>query len=130
MIATTQALMSGDRRVVDGFVAARKFWNEFFRLRRDWTIEHFREWFSIYQTRYESAIPNLERRLKQEIMVLTCLGSLNDETDINGDNRRLAITVAKGILTSTVSHEVKDYGRDAVRIYGLEKEVPEASEPF
>ena len=118
--------MNGDQQTPEAFVAAGKFWDDFFQDKREWSVEQFRDWFSKFQVRYEFALPGDDRPLKKRIMALTCLGSLFEKGDEFGDNRDLAVKAAKALLTSDVSLEVKADGWDAVKLFQIHRSVRRA----
>src|SRR5690348_16905368 len=126
MIWAILDFMNGNRQTLEGFVAARKFWDEFFQDKREWSVEQFRDWFSMHRVRYEHALPGDDRPFKKRIMALTCLGSLFEKGHEFGDNRDLAVKVAKALLTSDVSLEEKHYGRDAVKLFQIHRSVRRA----
>ena len=115
--------MNGNQQTLEAFVAARKFWDDFFKDKREWSAEQFRDWFSKFYLRYEYALPGDDRPLKKRIMALTCLGSLYRCSGDFGDNRDLAIKAAKAFLTSDVSLEAKADGWDAVKLFQIHRSV-------
>ena len=123
MIWVIFSLVTGDPQIPQMFVAARKFWQAFFRDKKDWTFEQFQEWFSKYQVRYEHALPGDDRLVKKALMVFTCLGALCENGAGFGDNHDLAIKVAKAMLTSSLSIEVIEFGKETVRLFQIDKRV-------
>ncbi|HEV2161346.1 MAG TPA: hypothetical protein VGR52_03800 [Stellaceae bacterium] len=123
MIWAVLDLMDGDQQTLKAFVAAGKFWDNFFQDKRKWSVEEFRAWFSKFQVRYEHALPGDDRPFKKRIMALTCLGSLYRKGSEFGDNRDLAVKVAKALLTSDVSLEVKHFAVDVVKLFDLHRSV-------
>ncbi|HKV54449.1 MAG TPA: hypothetical protein VJN94_07375 [Candidatus Binataceae bacterium] len=117
-------LLTGDTQIPQMFVAARKFWQAFFRDKKDWTFEQFREWFSMQnQMHYEFALPGGDRLVKKALMVFTCLGALCENGAGFGDNHDLAIKVAKAMLTGSLSIEVIEFGKETVRLFQIDRKV-------
>lgn len=123
MIWAVLDLMDGDQQTLKAFVAAGKFWDNFFQDKREWSVEQFRDWFSKFQVRYEFALPGEDRPFKKRIMALTCLGSLYRKGSEFGENRDLAVKVAKALLTSDLSIEVKHFGVDVVKLFDIHRSV-------
>lgn len=126
MIWAILDFMNGNRETLEGFVAARRFWDGFFQDKRDWSVEQFRDWFSMYGVRYQHALPGDNRPIKKRIMALTCMGSLYENGGGFGDNRDLAVKVGKALLTSDVSVEEKQYAKDAVKLFQIHRSVRRA----
>lgn len=116
-------LLDGDQQTFEAFVAAGKFWDNFFQDKRGWSVEQFRKWFSDHQVQFEHALPGDDRLFKKRMMALTCLGSIYRKGGESSENRDLAVKVAKALITSTVSIEIQEYATDVVHLFDIHRSV-------
>jgi hypothetical protein len=122
MISVIARLSAGDKEIVEAFVKARKFWEDFFEAHKNENVDGLAKSLDMAQARFEGLL-DLDRALAKEIMPTTCIAALYDETNGFADNRRLAKKVVSAFKKSMVSIEVKGaYLDDAVALYDLDRD--------
>jgi hypothetical protein len=117
--AGVKMLMAGTKDVVDKFVAAEEFWNNFFKAHRDGDVKTLADALRGHQMEFETKL-DWHRDLAKQIMPYTCLAYLYHENSGFGDNRDIAHRIVKAFAGSNCSTEVKDSAEEAAKCFGLE----------
>jgi len=116
MSTVIERLMDGDQKIVQQCVAAKKYWEAFFKenpglsteqlaQKLDWALFSFKRLFGD------------DYPFAKEMMPVTCLGALYND---GFEDEALAMRVVAAFEQSSLPSEVKGaYLRDAKKYYGL-----------
>lgn len=113
MISVFARLLSGDAAVVSIFASAKGFWVDFFHEHGTCSQEELARLLSNAQTRFYRQVAPEDYAFAKEIMALTAIGTLYEETDGFDENEGLARRLISAFRESSVSVEVKGRLLDA-----------------